>query len=52
MRHRRALAVEVFLLRPFANEVLVVARLELVRLVVKGDEVGDAELGDPGCENI
>src|SRR5262245_31146728 len=52
MVHRRALAIDVDLVRPIADEVLVVVRLELVRLVVKGDEVGDAEVRHSGRELV
>ena len=52
VRHRRPLAIQPLLVGPRTDEVLVVARLELVRLVVEADEVGDAELGDPRREDI
>src|SRR2546430_2591863 len=47
MSHRRALPVELDLVRPLPEQVLVVPRLELVCLLVKRNQVGDAELGDP-----
>src|SRR5213595_142836 len=52
VRHRRALAVELLLSRPRPDEVLVVSRLELVRVLVEGHEIRNAELGDSRREYV
>src|SRR5919201_6449966 len=52
VRDRRALAIELGLLRPLPDEELVVARLELVRVLVERHEIGDAELRDAGGEDV
>src|SRR6202165_5059178 len=49
---RRALAIDVSILRPPAQEALVVHGLELVRVFVKHLQVADAEMARPGFEEI
>src|SRR4029077_4486536 len=49
---RRPLAIDVPILRPRAQQALVVHRLELVRVAVKDFQVADAEMARPGFEEI
>src|SRR6266540_2664747 len=52
MGHRGSLAIELDRVRPRADEVLVVLRLEFVRLAMERDEVGDAEVRDARAEFV
>ena len=48
----RALAVNLPILRPPAEQALVIHRLELVGVAVKNLEVADAEMAGPSLEEI
>src|SRR5438876_12034314 len=50
MRDRRAVAIEIKRFRPGPDQILVVVRLELVRLFVDGDETSHAVVRHPRCE--